>query len=63
MITEHQYRRLMKEYQQSGLVGRAALKASMDRKTAARYLAAGHGPEVKEPGQAKGVMSEQLTKR
>jgi len=48
MITEHQYRRLMKEYQQSGQVGRAALKASMDRKTAARYLAAGHGPEVKE---------------
>jgi transposase InsO family protein len=49
MITAQQYRRLMKEYQQSGLVGRAALKASMDRKTAARYLAAGHGPEVKEP--------------
>lgn len=49
MITEHQYRRLMKEYQQSGQIGRAALKASMDRKTAARYLAARHGPEVKQP--------------
>lgn len=49
MITEHQYRRLMKEYQQSGHVGRAALKASMDRKTAARYVALGHGPEVRPP--------------
>lgn len=49
MITEQQYRTLMKEYQQSGQVGRAALKASMDRKTAARYLAAGHGPDAREP--------------
>lgn len=49
MITEHQYRRLMKEYHESGQVGRAALKASMDRKTAARYVALGHGPEVKGP--------------
>lgn len=48
MITEQQYRRLMKEYQLSGQVGRAALKASMDRKTAAHYIAAGHGPEKKE---------------
>jgi hypothetical protein len=47
MITEHQYRRLMNEYQKSGQVGLAALKASMDRKTAAHYLAAGHGPEVR----------------
>lgn len=47
MITEHQYRKLMNEYQKSGQVGLAALKASMDRKTAAHYLAAGHGPEVR----------------
>jgi len=47
MITEHQYRRLMNEYQKSGQIGLAALKASMDRKTAAHYLAAGHGPEVR----------------
>ena len=46
MITEHQYRRLMKEYQKCGQVGLAALKASMDRKTAAHYLTAGHGPEA-----------------
>jgi hypothetical protein len=48
MITEQQYRRLMKEYQNSGQVGRAALKASVDRKTAARYVALGHGPEMRE---------------
>lgn len=48
MITEQQYRRLMKEYQKSGQVGRAALKASVDRKTAARYIARGQGPEVRE---------------
>jgi len=46
MITEHQYRKLMNEYQKSGQVGLAALKASMDRKTAAQYLAAGHGPQL-----------------
>lgn len=49
MITEQQYRRLMKEYHDSGQVGRAALKASMDRKTAARYLALGHGPQARPP--------------
>ena len=49
MITEHQYRRLMNEYQKTGQVGRAALKASMDRKTARQYLAAGHGPEQRTP--------------
>lgn len=49
MITEHQYRRLMHEYQKCGRIGRAALKASMDRKTAARYIAAEHGPEVRPP--------------
>ena len=49
MITEHQYRRLMNEYQKSGQIGRAALKASMDRKTARQYLAAGHGPEQRAP--------------
>jgi len=47
MITEHQYRRLMNEYQKSGQSGLAVLKASMDRKTAAHYLATGHGPEVR----------------
>jgi transposase len=49
MITEQQYRRLMKEYQRSGQVGRAALKASMDRKTASRYLTQGHGPQPRPP--------------
>lgn len=45
MITEQQYRRLMKEYRKGGRVGAAAMKAGIDRKTAARYLAQGHGPE------------------
>ena len=48
MITEQQYRRLMNEYDKTGLVGQAALKASMDRKTAARYVAIGHGPQERE---------------
>ena len=48
MITEQQYRRLMNEYEETGLVGQAALKASMDRKTAARYVACGHGPQERE---------------
>lgn len=39
----------MNEYQKTGELGRAALKASMDRKTAARYLALGYGPEERPP--------------
>lgn len=38
----------MNEYEKTGLVGQAALKASMDRKTAARYLVCGHGPQERE---------------
>ena len=49
MITEQQYRRLMTEYQKTGEVGRAALKASMDRKTARRYIARCEGPEARPP--------------
>lgn len=45
MITEQQYRRLMKEYQSSGLLGQAAVKAGMHRETARRYVAAQTGPE------------------
>jgi transposase len=45
MITEHQYRRLMTTYQQSGVVSHAAMKAGMHRETAARYLEAQAGPE------------------
>jgi transposase len=45
MITEHQYRRLMTNYRQSGVVSHAAMKAGMDRETAARYIQAQAGPE------------------
>jgi hypothetical protein len=44
MITEQQYQRLMNEYQSSGVVDHAAMKAGMDRKTARRYLRTGLRP-------------------
>jgi len=44
MITEHQYRRLMTTYSQTGVVSHAAMKAGMDRETAARYIQAQAGP-------------------
>lgn len=44
-ITDQQYQRLMKEYQQNGgVLDRAAMKAGMHRETARRYLRAGQGP-------------------
>ncbi len=43
MITEQQYRRLMNEFQKSGVVDHAAMKAGMHRETATRYLAAHAG--------------------
>ena len=50
MITEQQYRRLMKHYQLSGVVDHAAMKAGMHRETARRYLAAQAGPgALKQP--------------
>jgi transposase len=50
MITEHQYRRLMNEFQKSGVVDHAAMKAGMHRETATRYLAAHAGPQaLKKP--------------
>ena len=45
MITEQQYQRLMKEYVKTGVLGTAAMKAGMHRETAAKYLAAGQGPQ------------------
>jgi transposase len=46
LITGHQYRQLMKTHHEGGGVGRAAMKAGMDRKTARRYLQRGHGPQT-----------------
>lgn len=45
MITEQQYQRLMSVYAKTGVLGTAAMKAGMHRETAAKYLAAGHGPQ------------------
>lgn len=49
MITEQQYRRLMKTYMESGSVSAAALKAGMDRKTARRYVRSLAGPTTLRP--------------
>jgi transposase len=46
MITEPQYQRLMKEYQKSGKIGEAAMKAGMHRETARGYLAQQAGPKA-----------------
>ena len=49
MITEPQYRILMKTYQTSDVASHAALKAGIHRTTAARYLTTGVGPaELKQ---------------
>jgi hypothetical protein len=46
MITPAQHRILVKQYQlNGGVVSHAAMKANMDRKTAARYVLANVGPE------------------
>lgn len=44
MVTDQQVRKLMEEHKKTGEVGVAAMKASMDRKTARKYLAAGKLP-------------------
>lgn len=50
MITEQQYQRLMNEYQSSGVLEHAAMKAGMHRETARRYVVAGDGPDaLKKP--------------
>ena len=44
-ITDHQYQRLMNEIKKGeGVIGHAAMKSGMDRKTARRYLRAGQRP-------------------
>lgn len=48
--TDAQVRKLMEEYQRHGGVGRAALRAGIDRKTARKYVRAGKLPsELKKP--------------
>lgn len=49
MITEHQYRRLMTTYNETGVVTHAAMKADMHRDTAARYIKAQAGPSQLKP--------------
>lgn len=50
ITTDAQARKLMKEYQKQGTIGKAALRAGMSRNTAAKYLKSGRLPseEVKE---------------
>ena len=49
LITDQQFQRLMKTYNQSGVLGRAAMKAGVDPKTARRYIRAGQGPQEMKP--------------
>jgi len=45
LITDQQYRRLMNDYNDSGVLAHAAMKADIDPKTARRYIRAGRGPQ------------------
>lgn len=48
-VSDHQVRKLMEEMTKHGEIGRAAMKADMDRKTARKYVAAGKLPsEMRE---------------
>lgn len=48
-VSDAQVRRLMEEMNKDGQIGRAAMKADMDRKTARKYVKAGRMPsEMKE---------------
>lgn len=49
LITDQQYQRLMKIYNQSGVLGHAAMKAGVDPKTARRYIRAGQSPQELKP--------------
>ena len=49
LITDRQYQRLMKEYNASGVLAHAAMKADVDPKTARRYIRAGQGPQEMKP--------------
>ena len=45
MISPQQYRKLMKQNQSENHIGQSAIKAGIDRKTAAKYLKGAPGPE------------------
>ena len=49
LITDRQYQRLMKEYNASGVLAHAAMKADVDVKTARRYVNAGKSPQELKP--------------
>jgi transposase len=50
MINPQHYRKLMKQYQLDNHIGRSAIKAGIDPKTAGKYIKGEAGPE-KEPGE------------
>lgn len=49
LITDQQYQRLMKTYNDSGVLRHAAMKAGVDAKTARRYIRSGKGPQEMKP--------------
>lgn len=44
MITQQQYKRLMREYKATGNISDSAMKADVDRQTARKYIQAGKSP-------------------
>lgn len=51
MVTDQQVRKLLMEYQKAGVIEKAAMKAGMDRKTAAGYVKSGELPSERETGR------------
>src|ERR1700694_5118586 len=45
MISPQQYRKLMKQFQLENHIGRSAIKAGIDSKTAGKYIKGAAGPE------------------
>ena len=50
MISPQQYRKLMKQFQLENHIGRSAIKAGIDPKTAGKYIKGAAGPE-EQPGE------------
>lgn len=51
MISSQQYRKLMKSYQKEPSITQSAIRAGLDRKTAAKYVHGAPGPEEVRPAR------------
>lgn len=52
MITQQQYKRLMKEHKKTGNLSHSAMKADMDRQTARKYVKGGQSPDELQSSHA-----------